>query len=241
MNILAIDSSNKPLSIALVADNQIKATKTITTSKKHAEKILPIIDDLMHLSDLKPKDLDRIVVAKGPGSYTGIRIGVTAAKVLANSLQIDLVAVSSLKTLVLNVQRQNVLVVPMFDVRNDNVFTALYEKKEQKIKTLIADRHINIDDWLEQLSQQSKQIIFVGVDVVNFSSKIMDKIGDNASFISGVDNLPQASNLAFYGADQEIVENVNELKPDYLRLTKAEVDWKKTHPKEVNTKYVEKA
>ncbi|MCF6515667.1 tRNA (adenosine(37)-N6)-threonylcarbamoyltransferase complex dimerization subunit type 1 TsaB [Lactobacillus sp. S2-2] len=241
MNILAIDSSNKPLSIALIAENKIQATKTITTNKKHAEQLLPIIDDLMNVANLKPNELNRIVVAKGPGSYTGIRIGVTAAKVLANTLNIDLVAVSSLETLVLNVQSDDTLVVPMFDVRNDNVFTGLYEKKNKKIINLIKDQHINIDDWLEQLKLKQAKIIFIGTDIINFKSKILDYIGDNANFVNGIDNLPQASNLAFYGSDKEVVKNINELTPDYLRLTKAEVDWKKTHPKEVNKKYVEKA
>ena len=91
MKILALDTSNHPMSVALVEDDQLKATTTLNTVRNHSIYVLPTIDDLMQKVAWQPQDLDRIVVAKGPGSYTGIRIAVTLAKTLAKTLNCPLV------------------------------------------------------------------------------------------------------------------------------------------------------
>ena len=93
MKILAINTSNQPLSVAVLDNDQLLAQTTITTHRKHAEFLMPVIEDLVQKADLKPTDLDRVVVAAGPGSYTGIRMAVTAAKTIASTLGIELVPV----------------------------------------------------------------------------------------------------------------------------------------------------
>lgn len=80
MKILAIDTSNRPLSVAVMEDDRLLAETTLTTHRKHAEFLMPVIEDLVQKSDLQPTDLQRVVVADGPGSYTGIRMAVTAGK-----------------------------------------------------------------------------------------------------------------------------------------------------------------
>ena len=83
MKILAIDTSNHPMSVALVEDDQLKATITLNMVRNHSIYVLPAINDLFDKVGWQPKDIDRVVVAKGPGSYTGVRIAVTTAKTLA--------------------------------------------------------------------------------------------------------------------------------------------------------------
>lgn len=113
MKILAIDTSNHPMSVALVEDDQLLATTTLNMVRNHSIFLLPVIDDLFQKVQWQPQDLDRVVVAQGPGSYTGIRIAVTTAKVLADTLDIELTGVSSLKTVAANLpSATDALIVP---------------------------------------------------------------------------------------------------------------------------------
>ena len=158
MKVLALDTSNRPLSVALLEDQTVLGTVTMTVHQKHAEYLLPVIEDLMAKSDLVPADLNRVVVAQGPGSYTGIRIGVTTAKVLADTLKIGLVGVSSLQALALNCQRDGQLVWPIFDARNNNIFTGLYQMKNGVPESVLADQHVDFDDFYRQVDALAETV-----------------------------------------------------------------------------------
>ena len=103
MKVLAIDTSNHPMSVALVEDEQLLATTTLNMVRNHSIYLMPTIDNLFKLVQWTPADLDRVVVAQGPGSYTGIRIAATTAKTLADTLKVALVGVSSLEVVARNV------------------------------------------------------------------------------------------------------------------------------------------
>ena len=94
MKILAFDTSNRALSLAVLEDKELLGQVTLNIKKNHSITLMPAIDFLMNSLDLKPTDLDRIAVAQGPGSYTGLRIAVATAKTLAHTLKIELVGVS---------------------------------------------------------------------------------------------------------------------------------------------------
>lgn len=240
MKVLALDTSNKQLTVAILDDDQILATETTTVHQKHAEYLLPIIDELVRKTDLKPTDLQRIVVATGPGSYTGIRIATATAKTLAFTLGIELVGVSSLETLALNVSEKESLVMPIFDARNNNVFTGLYEIKDDGVTTVLEDRHTDFDKWLDQIDNDGKNVYAIGADAKNFEEVLTNKFGDKLVFMDSFDNLPQAARLGLYGQTKEPVKDIHSFVPNYLRLTKAELDWREKHPGEEVTSYVEK-
>ncbi|KRM58426.1 hypothetical protein C5L31_000247 [Secundilactobacillus malefermentans] len=235
MKVLALDTSNRPLSVALLEDQTVLGTVTMTVHQKHAEYLLPVIEDLMAKSDLVPADLNRVVVAQGPGSYTGIRIGVTTAKVLADTLKIGLVGVSSLQALALNCQRDGQLVWPIFDARNNNIFTGLYQMKNGVPESVLADQHVDFDDFYRQVDALAETVYVIG-DGTHFA----DKFSDNYLLANSVDNLPQAARLGILGEKLPLVTDVNDFVPNYLRLTQAEADWKKQHPEEDAGSYVEK-
>jgi len=184
---------------------------------------------------LVPADLNRVVVAQGPGSYTGIRIGVTTAKVLADTLKIGLVGVSSLQALALNCQRDGQLVWPIFDARNNNIFTGLYQMKNGVPESVLADQHVDFDDFYRQVDALAETVYVIG-DGTHFA----DKFSDNYLLANSVDNLPQAARLGILGEKLPLVTDVNDFVPNYLRLTQAEADWKKQHPEEDAGSYVEK-
>ncbi len=163
MKILAIDTSNHPMSVALVEDEQLLATTTLNMVRNHSIYLMPAISKLFELVQWQPTDIDRVVVAQGPGSYTGVRIAVTTAKVLADTEKIDLVGVSSLAVLARNVvPTSSAIIVPFFDARRGNVFAGAYQWENGKLVNKIEDQHLGIDVLLEQLAKLGQQVVLAG-------------------------------------------------------------------------------
>ena len=134
MNLLLIDTSNQPMSIALMNDDEVLAIKQ--QIKDHSSQLMPGIQSLFNESNLK-QELDGIVVAKGPGSYTGVRIGVTVAKTLAYALNTKLYGVSSLKALAATIDTNDKrIIVPIFDARREAVYTGLYQYENNQLNTI---------------------------------------------------------------------------------------------------------
>lgn len=239
MKILAIDTSNRPLSVAVLDDTTVLAAITVTVHQKHAEYLLPEIERLLGMADLKPGDLERIVVAAGPGSYTGIRIAVTTAKTLAATLNIDLVAVSSLATLAANVPVEGALVAPMFDARNQNVFAGLYRITAGVPVAVVADAHTNVTTFLQQVQEYAEPVWFLG-DASHFSELIQTTVSAATPQVSPWLNLPQVATIGLLGRSMTPVQDVDRFVPNYLRLTQAEAEWRAKNPGEDHTSYVEK-
>ncbi|GAA2973622.1 tRNA (adenosine(37)-N6)-threonylcarbamoyltransferase complex dimerization subunit type 1 TsaB [Lentilactobacillus parakefiri] len=239
MKILAINTSNQPLSVAVLDNDCLLAQTTLTTHRKHAEFLMLVIEDLVQKADLKPTDLDRVVVADGPGSYTGIRMATTAAKTIASTLGIELVTVSSLLNLALNIQEKDTLINPIFDGRNQNMFTGLYRVKDGEMQNVIADQHTNLTKWLEAVSHYDQQIIILG-DTDPFEAPMREALHSRLAVANPYLGIPSATLLGQYGLDKSPVSSIDAVVPRYLRLTKAEADWKKLHPNEDTHDYVEK-
>src|SRR3954470_2873906 len=141
MTILAIDTSNYTLGVALLEENQVIGEYITNLKKNHSVRIMPAIQTLMKDCDRVPADLTKIVVAKGPGSYTGVRIGVTIAKTLAWTLNIPLVGVSSLEILAAGTGRYfDGCLSPLFDARRGQVYTALYQYRHGELTAVVQDQ-----------------------------------------------------------------------------------------------------
>src|SRR3954453_836520 len=141
MNVLAIDTSNYSLGIALVNQEQVIGEYITNMKKNHSIRVMPAIEKLMQDCEMKPTDLEKIVVAKGPGSYTGVRIGVTIAKTLAWTLKIPLSGVSSLGVLASGTGRYfDGYISPIFDARRGQVYTGLYQFENGKLISVEQDQ-----------------------------------------------------------------------------------------------------
>ena len=177
---------------------------------------MPAIDFLMSSLDLTPKDLDRIVVAEGPGSYTGLRIAVATAKTLAHTLNIELVGMSSLLALV--PYQQEGLFVPLMDARRNNVYAGFYENA----KPVMPEAHQSFEEVLEKVKGAS-QVTFVG-EVGAFVEQIQEHL-PRTNF---KETLPNAANLALLAWDKE-ADSLHDFVPNYLKRVEAEENWLKNH------------
>ena len=216
MKVLAFDTSSKALSLAILEDKQLLAETMINIKKNHSITLMPAIDFLMASLDLTPKDLDRIVVAEGPGSYTGLRIAVATAKTLAHTLNIELVGMSSLLALVPS--QQEGLVVPLMDARRNNVYAGFYENAQ----SVLPEAHLSFAEVLEQV-KDAEQVTFVG-EVGVFAEQIQERL-PQANY---QETLPNAANLALWAWDKE-VDPLHDFVPNYLKRVEAEENWLKNH------------
>lgn len=238
MKILAIDTSNHPMSVALVENDQLLATTTLNMVRNHSIFLLPVIDDLFQKVQWQPQDLDRIVVAQGPGSYTGIRIAVTSAKVLADTLKIELVGISSLKTVAANVNPgTNALIVPFFDARRGNVFAGAYQWKDGQLISVLNDQHLSMQDLLEQLVKFEKPVLLAG-ELTDRLKKQLTAAPKQMQFLPSAFAIPSTYQLALLGAKETPVQDIDDFVPQYLRITEAEAVWQHQHPDAPKQDYV---
>lgn len=222
---LAIDTSTYSMGVAVVDGENVLAEVITNLKKNHSIRLMPAIDHIMKEVDVNPKDLDRIIVAQGPGSYTGVRIGVTTAKTLAWTLGIPLVGVSTLEVLAQNGKYSSKMVSPIIDARRGQVFTGLYGDDVGEFKNIVKDRICLFGDWVEQLKQMENDVLFLGYDTSLHRDKIEQVLGNKAQIGQISDNQFRPSELAILGQKKDPVDNVHQFSPNYLRLAEAEANW----------------
>ncbi|GKU85255.1 tRNA (adenosine(37)-N6)-threonylcarbamoyltransferase complex dimerization subunit type 1 TsaB [Niallia sp. NCCP-28] len=229
MKVLAIDTSNFVLGISILDNDKIIGEYVTNLKKNHSVRAMPAIEQLMRDCDVKPKDLTKIVVANGPGSYTGVRIGVTIAKTLAWTLQIPLVGISSLEVLAASVGRYyDGFVSPIFDARRGQIYTGLYRFSKNSSATLKKDQLILTTDWIEQLKEEKEKILFVGNDVSLHQNIIASALLEQAQFAHVADENPRPAVLAVLGSEKE-GQDIHSFTPNYIRLAEAEANWLKAN------------
>ena len=229
---LGIETANAPLSVAIVRDGKVVAEAVQHIKLTHSVGAMPAIEEVMNKAGITPADIDAIAVSEGPGSYTGVRIGVTLAKTLAWSLQKPLVGVSSLQVLAANARTANHVVCALFDARRQNVYAGAYEGVTQE--KVIEDYHDHIDGLLTKLDALNRPVLFVGTDVEIYFEKIQSVLQERAIRVPFTLDLPRASELIALAQTKELptVEAVHTFVPQYRRMAEAEANWIKEQKKE---------
>ena len=201
MKVLAIDTSNNSLGIALVDEDQVIGEYMTNMKKNHSVRVMPAIEKLMSDCEMVPADLEKIVVAKGPGSYTGIRIGVTIAKTLAWTLNIPLVGISSLEALAAVGRYFDGYVSPLFDARRGQIYTGLYQYQNGLLTSVVDDQIILSKNWADKLSIEEEKVLFVGSDISIHQEILKQILGEKAVFADKTEHNPRPAKLAYLGFD----------------------------------------
>jgi tRNA threonylcarbamoyladenosine biosynthesis protein TsaB len=211
--ILNIETATTNCSVSLSKNGETLALKEdYGNGFSHAEKLHNYIEEVLNLANISTKDLDAIAVSKGPGSYTGLRIGVSAAKGLCYALNIPLIALSTLESLAHQVNIDNGLIVPMLDARRMEVYSAIFSASFEELSSVEA-KILDETSYVDLL--ESNQLYFIGSGVEK-TQKI--SIHKNAHFIEG--KLPSAnemSALAFSKYQKSNTEDVAYFEPYYLK------------------------
>ncbi|MCK8059439.1 MULTISPECIES: tRNA (adenosine(37)-N6)-threonylcarbamoyltransferase complex dimerization subunit type 1 TsaB [unclassified Fusibacter] len=215
--LLAIDATTKTASCALSKDGMLLAFTTLNSKKTHSQTLLPLIDQILKQCDAKVSDIRGIIVANGPGSFTGLRIALSTVKALAHPFNTPIYAVSTLKALSYHGKRFSGLVCPILDARRGQVYTAVYDHQGAVIK---ADTWKMVD-LLEKL--EGKKVLFVGDGVPVHRGLISDILGESAYFGDQREVLNTAIGLFdAYEQGDYTLSDYKSLEADYLRKPQAE-------------------
>lgn len=218
MKILSIDTASKICAVAILEDYKLIKEIKIDNGLTHSEKLMPIIKQVLDQANLNLKDIDLLVCDKGPGSFTGIRIGVATVKAFTDSLQIPAIGISSLEALIYNIKEEG-FICSLIDAKNSNVYFALYKLENNKYELIENYLSENIDNVLEILKKYDKQITFVG-DGSIVNQELISNTITNCKFTT-LNDLSSYS-LGLAGLNSYNNNNIEDVLPLYLKKPQAE-------------------
>ena len=230
MKILSIDTSSRVCSVAALEDEDVIIEKNIDNEKTHSQKLMPMVDSLLKACNLSVTDFNLFACCIGPGSFTGVRIGVATIKAFCDVTNIPICSVSSLEALAYNTLNSNFdntsnLVCSIIDAKNDNIYYGLFEKKHEGFEQIEELSAKNIDDMINELKKYyTSPILFVG-DGAEKHQYILTKYFKKATFVEDKYNIQSATSLgkaAFRKYQQGNYGDSNSLIPLYLRKSQAE-------------------
>lgn len=229
MKILGLDTSTMISTCAVMEGNEIIGEYTINQNMSHSEKLVPMIKELLDNLNLRPKDIDLYGVALGPGSFTGLRIGVGTVKTLAHLFDKPIVGISTLEALAYNLP-YNKTIVPMIDARRNRVYTGIYTWQGEELKTLKEEEAIEIEKLLEILDDY-EDIVISGDGSQVYKDVIRENLGDRIKVATAGANICRASSicdLAKRNYERGLVDDYYKIAPEYLRPSQAERSLKKS-------------
>lgn len=211
MLILGIDTSTKICTCSIFdSENGVIAETSLSVKKNHSNIIMPIIDNLFKISDLTINDIDKIAVAIGPGSFTGVRIALGIAKGLAMALNKPLIAVNELDILEAIAGGSENEIIPLIDARKERVY---YKYQNTYVDDYLINLISNFD--------KNKKYVFVGDGATNYKNILKDNLGDNAIILPMYNAFPRASVLCELALNKEEA-NIYTLEPEYISKSRAE-------------------
>lgn len=226
MKILAFDSSGLVASVAIVQDDNLIAEYTTNYKKTHSQTLLPMLDEVVRMTETDKKSFDLLAVAAGPGSFTGLRIGSATVKGLALAWDIPVVAVPTLEALAYNAWGSRRIICPIMDARRRQVYTGLYRfDKDDKMEVLMYQVPMDIGELIEVLGDRGEEVLFVGDGIDVYADTIRQKMTVPFSFAPAHMNKQRAGSVAVAAKkryEEGIYTSGDDFAPEYLRQSQAE-------------------
>ncbi len=229
MNVLGIDTSGPICTVGLAGSDGIIAERSVRGQKIHSVRLLPLIEELLDDAGLLTGNLDGVAVSAGPGSFTGLRIGLTTARTLAQVLGIPVVGVSSLEILaypLCGVRRAWALV----PARRGEVYAALYDCEGGEPENAFPPAALEIGRLLGMIREAAEPLVFVGEGAELYGDLIQRELGEKARFCSPAGNYPRGAVVAWAGRKALREDRGREafaLIPEYISPPAAELVWQK--------------
>lgn len=230
MKILSIDTASNICGVSILEDTKLICTLDTNTGRTHSENLMPMIQEAFEKTNLSLKDIDLLVCDKGPGSFTGIRIGISTIKAFHDSLNIPCIGISSLESLAYNLKNNlnDKYVCSIIDCKNDNCYFALYENQNDTLETLIEPQAESISSALSILNSycsdtlENHSLCFVGDGSEIYQNEIK-KVFFNAKFADTTFNVLNSYSLGLAGlAKSNFFSDIQEVLPLYLKKPQAQ-------------------
>lgn len=223
MKVLAIDTSTKVAGAALMEDGRLVCETNLVSELRHSERLMPLVDGCLKLAGWEPREIDVVAAVTGPGSFTGVRIGVATAKGIAEALGKPVAAVSTLEVLAASFPGFGGVVVPILDARREQVYCAVYDGD---LMELASPDAVKLDALLDYPAVVNAQaVLFAGDGVAAYRDIILQRLGDRAKFAPPHLALQRAGAavwLAWKKAEAGQTMDAADLMPVYLRKSQAE-------------------
>ena len=227
MKILALDSSGLVATVALLENDNLVAEFTVNNKKTHSQTLLPMLDEIVQMTDMDLDKIDAIAVAGGPGSFTGLRIGSATAKGLGLALKKPLIHIPTVDGLAYNLCYTDRIICPIMDARRNQVYTGIYQMDGDKLQVLEAQMAVGIDELAKKLCTYGKPVIFLGDGVPVHKDRLEKELmtDQDIAFAPAHMNQQRAAAVGMLGIQyykEGKTETAMEHKPDYLRVSQAE-------------------
>lgn len=225
MRILALDSSGLVATVAIVEEEQILAEYTVNYKKTHSQTLLPMLDEIVKMTEFDLQTIDAIAVAGGPGSFTGLRIGSATAKGLGLALNKPLIHIPTVDGLAYNLYGNAGLICPIMDARRNQVYTGLYRFEGERFEIVEAQMPISLEELMEKLNAYGETVTFLGDGVPVYREQLEKGLCIKHYFAPAHKNRQSAAavgTLAIQYLKEGRTETAMEHQPDYLRLSQAE-------------------
>ncbi len=229
MLVLSVDSSYSTATCALIKDDKILAEINLNDKRQHSIILMRLIDSILKEYEIDINDIDAFIISRGPGSFTGLRIGMATLKGLAFASKKPLISVSTLDALAYNSISFQGIICPIMDALRDNIYTCLYKNENNNLTPLIKEQCLNINELVTILKEQTLPIIFVGDGVAKHKEFLQENI-PNSFFAPNHSNFPKASSVGELGIkkiNDGVIENIDSINPIYLRKSQAEREYEK--------------
>lgn len=223
MKILGVDTSTPIGSVALVDGDNLVAEHTLNIVQAHSSRLMPAIDSVLKWGNITTDDLDGCAVGIGPGSFTGIRIGVATVKSICYAVDKPIIGVSTLEAIAYNLRWSNSIICPLLDARRSEIYGAIFEANT-KWQRLSEDLCLPIDAFLERIKADTTPgctINFVGDGLDTYGDAVRENLGERVHFADPIFNVPRGSTIAHLGAQrlqQGDCDNYWTLVPNYVRV-----------------------
>jgi len=225
MKILGIESSGLVASVAVVEDDVMLAEYTVNYKKTHSQTLLPMLDEIVKMTELDLNTIDAIAVSAGPGSFTGLRIGSATAKGLGLALKKPLISVPTVDALACNLYGTDRIICPFMDARRSQVYTGIYEFQGEVLHVIEPQMAVYVQEILEKLNALGRAVIFLGDGVSVYQDMITEAVRVPYVIAPAHMNKQRAGAVAVLGIQymqKDQIETAAEHRPDYIRLPQAE-------------------
>ncbi|HIX14849.1 MAG TPA: tRNA (adenosine(37)-N6)-threonylcarbamoyltransferase complex dimerization subunit type 1 TsaB [Candidatus Hungatella pullicola] len=224
MRILGIESSSLVASVAIVTDQVVTAEYTVNFKKTHSQTLLPMLDEIVKMTEIDLKTVDAIAVSAGPGSFTGLRIGSATGKGLGLALKKPLIHIPTVDAMAYGLYGCEKLVCPIMDARRNQVYTGIYDNREG-FSVIKAQCPMDVGELIEELNFMGRPVVFLGDGVPVYEEQIKENMKVPFDFAPAHLNRQRGASVAALGCSyyqQGKIETAAEHEPDYLRKSQAE-------------------
>ncbi|NLJ78620.1 MAG: tRNA (adenosine(37)-N6)-threonylcarbamoyltransferase complex dimerization subunit type 1 TsaB [Tissierellia bacterium] len=227
MKVLGIDTSTMTASCAVLDGDTLLGEYSINQELTHSESLVPMISEMLDNLKLHISDIDIYGVATGPGSFTGLRIGVATMKAFAHIFDKPIVGVSTLEGLALNLTHSGII-VPMIDARRDRVYTGIYRWKQSRLENILEPCIMNIERLSEILDKNDDDIMINGNGVRQYGDRLLEVLKSRVKIApAGLRECRAASiaELSLLNRDVYNRDDYYNLIPTYLKESQAQVEF----------------